>query len=198
MEKITSVSEYVSKVTELTKNKKYVFRGEGECHEVNCIPNIFRDENYGTRREFEKNILDKLRSERIDDSDSYVLTAIEAQHGGFPSRFLDVTFNALIGLHFAVTPFYTSKLDKDDDKDGCVILVEFENLVSPTSEELELVYRKGLLDRESKTNKDIFMSYRHVFIDHYRKNDRIRAQNGAFILFFGNYFRPLCSGIVNL
>ena len=69
---------------------------------------------------FEKNVLDEMSANHIAIGQSYLEKAINAQHGGFPSRLLDVSYNSLIALFFAITPFYNKKIDDTDKEDGFV------------------------------------------------------------------------------
>ncbi|OJG27492.1 hypothetical protein RU98_GL002581 [Enterococcus caccae] len=126
-----------------------------------------------------------------------MLTAIEAQHGGFPSRLLDVSFNSLIALHFAVTPFYNEKEDVYDRQDGKVYVIEANNLYSPSSLEIEELYSNELLNNHSFKNEFPLFSYSYKMLDYHTKNSRIKAQQGGFIMFYGNEFRPLPKSVVN-
>lgn len=196
---VTSISEYLKKLQEIMiDSKKYVFRGEVQNFESNsCTPNLFRDLNFQHSLMYEKNVLDKLRNDLVDDSNnSYLLTAIEAQHGGFPSRLLDVTFNSLIALHFAVTPHPNSNEDdvkKSEESDGVVYIIEVNNFVSPLLTSLSKIY-DDMIDVKGDIKKyNPYLSNHYCFIDHYKKNKRISVQQGAFVLFFGNSFRPIHS-----
>lgn len=190
--KAENVSEYIDRVSKITNNgERYVYRGENKSYVTSCVPNIFREERRLSQFNFERNILNKIRSEGLDNKKEYLLTAIEAQHGGFPSRLLDISYNSLIALHFAVTPFYTQKNDVFDDYDGYVFIIKIENMVSPSSEELEALYSKELLNKNSLKNNCILLAHQHRMVDFYSKNRRVEAQQGGFILFYGNEYRPL-------
>mgnify|MGYP001153571965 CR=1 FL=1 len=189
---INNVSDYIGEVSRLTKNSNsYVYRGENKIYPTSCVPNIFREHRRLSNFSFEKNILNKVRSEGLDGNQSYLLTAIEAQHGGFPSRLLDISYNALIALHFAVTPFYNRNEDDEDHADGQVFIIKIEDMLSPSSDELEKLYREELLDNTSIKNNAMLLAHQHKMVDFYSKNQRIKAQQGGFILFYGNEFRPL-------
>ncbi|SDE12144.1 FRG domain-containing protein [Priestia aryabhattai B8W22] len=190
---INNVSEYIELVSKLTENSdSYVYRGENKIYATSCVPNIFREHRRLSNFSFEKNILNKVRSEGLDGgSQSYLLTAIEAQHGGFPSRLLDISYNSLIALHFAVTPFYNRHEHVDDDSDGQVVIIKIEDMLSPSSDELENLYRNELLNNKSTKNIVMLLAHQHKMVDFYSKNQRIKAQQGGFIIFYGNEFRPL-------
>lgn len=192
MSTIEDVSSYIREITKITKNSNsYVYRGENKIYPTSCVPNIFREHRRLSNFSFEKNILDKVRSEGLDGNQSYLLTAIEAQHGGFPSRLLDVSYNALIALHFAVTPFYNRNEDEHDYADGQVVIIKIEDMLSPSSNELEKLYKEELLDNTSVKNNAMLLAHQHKMVDFYSKNQRIKAQQGGFIIFYGNEFRPL-------
>lgn len=192
MIKAENVSDYIKIISELTKNSDaYVYRGENKIYPTSCLPNIFREQRRLSNFSFEKNILNKVRSEGLDGNQSYLLTAIEAQHGGFPSRLLDISYNSLIALHFAVTPFYNYHEHANDNDDGQVIIIKIEDMLSPSSDELEGLYRNELLDNQSIKNNVMLLAHQHKMVDFYSKNQRIKAQQGGFIIFYGNEFRPL-------
>ncbi|MDA1881004.1 MULTISPECIES: FRG domain-containing protein [Bacillus] len=192
MKKINNIAEYIQEISKLIQNNEaYVYRGENKIFPTSCVPNIFRENRRLSNFSFEKNILNKIRSEGLDTNQSYLLTAIEAQHGGFPSRLLDISYNSLIALHFAVTPFYNSQEQADDDKDGQVIIIKIEDMLSPSSTELGELYANELLNNQSIKNRMLLLAHQHKMVDFYSKNQRIKAQQGGFIIFYGNEFRPL-------
>lgn len=196
---VRSVNEYIEQIESIigSKERLFVFRGEPEVYEKYCQPNIFRDPSNLNRPFFEKNLLDKIRSEGYDNEKSYLLTAIEAQHGGFKSRLLDISFNALVALFFAVTPFYKDPIDSKDDKTGKVIILSTPLIYSPLSKTVEDIYLDLILNEE--TNKLLpLYSHGHLFLDYYGKNKRVKAQQGGFILFCGQEFRPLTKNIQNI
>lgn len=203
---ITDISSYLkellNKIEELKNRTGYSFfcyRGEDCIHDPKesekkfseGIPNIFRSDNIknlNTYTWFEKNILDEMKSNRMSDSDQYLEIAMDAQHGGFPSRLLDVSFNSLIALFFAVTPFYTNKDDAHDNVDGRVIIYASDKITTSNTESIIKIYTDII--RDSKHNSKLG-SHFHMLIDFVDLNNRIKAQQGGFILFGGNQFIPI-------
>ena len=187
---IKSLSDYIKDCLEIIKkypNNIIVFRGETQnFEETACIPGLFRKNYLDNNPFFEKNLLDEMTANGIAKGNTYLEKAINAQHDGFPSRLLDVSYNSLIGLQFAVTPYYKYKETCDDDKDGVVYVFHFENSFCATGDGIRMNYDE-ILKKETDWYEDNYLfSKNYKFIDHMRINERIKAQNGAFILFQGS------------
>lgn len=187
-EKIRNLEEYMKYMESLKGEQEYMlFRGECKDYgQTACQPNIFRKGYLDKNEYFEKNILDEMTANRLAEGNSYIEKAINAQHGGFASRLLDVSYNCLSALYFAITPFYTQPEESMDGVDGCVFVFFANELFCPTSsgimEKYEAIIKK---DREWYTNTFLFNRNFKV-IDHVKLNSRIIAQQGAFILFPGD------------
>ncbi|MFP7176474.1 FRG domain-containing protein [Priestia filamentosa] len=184
------ISAYISKIYTLKSNMDesgiLVYRGEArDFKESSCQPNIFRKFNLDVDRNVEINILNTMLSKKYAIHTSYFETAVEAQHGGFPSRLLDVTYNALIALFFSVTPHYTEKEDIYDEEPSVVYLFNIPKMYSPASSDVRELY-KNLLQDDSPLRTENLFSNTYKLLDHSSQNDRIIAQQGAFILFYGN------------
>lgn len=188
-EDIESISDYLKIVLRHTmgKNGIVVFRGEDQVFPKPCRPNIFRKESIATDVYFEKKLLDSMRQNDLSNDKCYLYNAIDAQHGTFPSRMLDVSYNCLIALYFAVTAFY--KLGSDDindDEDGMVYIMNFENAYSPSSSNIQDAYENIITRKDPLLCNNILFSKNHKLIDHCRINKRITVQQGAFVLFQGD------------
>ena len=111
---VKSISGYIQAVEDIISHAEMnhsvvvVFRGEAEAYDAPCQPNIFRTKLSQTDKFFEKNLFEEMAANHLTNGQSYLEIAIDAQHGGFPSRLLDVTYNCLAALYFAVTPYYRS------------------------------------------------------------------------------------------
>lgn len=194
MNEVGSIVEYLAKIEEINayfdENDIKVYRGENRIFETPCYPNLFRGDYLKKNPYFEKNILDEINANDLEQKNNYLLKAINAQHGGFPSRLLDVTYNSLIALYFAITPFYTQNEDIDDNEDGVVYIIDIEESYCALNSDIEKVYN-SIVNRDNIYFQSKLCEYNHKFIDHVKTNERIVAQQGAVILFQGDNFTPL-------
>lgn len=202
--KINSISDYLAIIAEkieilkrINNNAIFCYRGEdrtqgtkGEIY-VHSMPNIFRPKNFDKFTEykwFEKSMLDEVKSNNLSNSIDYLEVAMDAQHGGFPSRLLDITFNSLIALFFAVTPHYTKEINENDKADGRVIVYAADKLTTSKTETVKKIYEELVNEKKYNCRLD---SHFHFLIDFVELNSRIKAQQGGFILFGGNQFIPV-------
>lgn len=189
-ETIHNVSEYLHRVGVCIKGRQQgdsvvVYRGEPDVYDKPCRPNIFRRDVLNNNRFFEKNLFDAMRQNKLTGEKRYLDNAIDAQHGEFPSRLLDVTYNCLIALYFAVTPYYHDAENSMDHRDGMVYLFFIDEIFSPSAANTNDSYNSIInQDQEWYQNHILFWN-NHKFIDHTKLNSRIIAQQGAFILFPG-------------
>lgn len=188
---ISSVEEYIGIVNKLIEKKAsderiFVFRGEPQKHSTFCQPNIFRKNVLSTNKFYEKSLFNSMRQNKLTNSDSYRENAIDAQHGEFPSRLLDVSYNCLDALYFAVTPYYHKNEDFLDSKDGMVYVFYIDEVFSPSAQNTNENYDAIINKNQSWFNGQFIFEKNHKFIDHTKINNRIIAQQGAFILFQGD------------
>lgn len=186
---VDSVSAYINNLKILQNewcddNWFMVYRGETEEYSTPCIPTIYRGFALKQNAHYETNMFMAMRQNNISSSDDYLHNAIDAQHDGFPSRLLDVTYNSLIALYFAVTPYYYKDEKDSDGKDGIVYVFKFDEAYSPEAKNTKDIYAKAL-EGDSNIYNASFLSHHHILIDHCKQNKRIIAQQGAFILFTG-------------
>ena len=187
---VKSISEYISAVEETIKHAKssdsvVVFRGESKVYDTPCQPTIFRTQLSKSDKFIEKNLFEEMSANHLTNGKTYLEIAIDAQHGGFPSRLLDVTYNCLAALYFAVTPYYTKEETSGDSEDGMVYIFFLEDLYCPTGNNINEAYN-ACINHEADwfSGQELFQK-NHKLIDHIKKNPRIIAQQGAFILFQG-------------
>lgn len=181
------VLEYISIIQELKQDEKIVvYRGETENFGTTaCQPNVFRNGYLDNNERFEKNILDEMTANHLARGDSYLEKAINAQHGGFPSRLLDVSYNSLVALFFATTPFYNKKVTASDEDDGYVYVFSLDEMFCPIGDGIKDNYTALISDEYEWYSKTTLFNRNFKLIDHIKTNPRIIAQQGAFILFQG-------------
>ena len=188
---IASVEDYIKTIDMLidknsSKERIFVFRGEPQKHSTFCQPNIFRKNVLSTNKFYEKSLFNTMRQNKLSNSESYLENAIDAQHGEFPSRLLDVSYNCLDALYFAVTPYYHKDADSLDSKDGMVYVFYIDEIFSPSAQNTNANYNAIINKDQSWFNGQFIFEKNHKFIDHTKINNRIIAQQGAFILFQGD------------
>lgn len=192
MGEIKCISDYIRAVEKITQDvgaeKTTVFRGEIKKFHQPCYPNLFRKKILEKNPYFEKNQFDEMAANHLTNGSTYLEKAIDAQHGGFPSRLLDVTYNCLTALYFAVTPFYYEPEDSTDHpgEDGMVYIFPVEKMYCPTGNNIIDAYNMIVTDRDAWINRERIFQKNHKLIDHIKLNPRIIAQQGAFILFQGD------------
>ena len=189
------IDEYIKKITGIVATRKtdsniVLYRGEPQNYPTPCVPNIFRENFIKNYKYFEKNIFDEMKANKLSKGNSYLENAISAQHDGFPSRLLDVTYNSLVALYFACTPYYRKRESEYDDKDGKVFIFFLDKMFCPTGENITNNYNGLILGKENFISYAVFAK-NHKLIDHIKINNRIIAQQGAFILFQGSEFENL-------
>ena len=192
---ISHIDEYIKNITQIvaarkTKNNIVLYRGENQIYPTSCVPNVFRENYLKNYAFFEKNIFDEMKANNLSKGNSYLENAISAQHDGFPSRLLDVTYNSLVALYFACTPYYRKKEAEYDNKDGKVIVFFIDKVFCPTGDNITNNYNDLILGKSEFINHSVFAK-NHKLIDHIKINNRIIAQQGAFIMFQGKEFEHL-------
>lgn len=185
---ITKVSKYIT--ARDAGNSFCVFRGEPEIYPVPCNPFLFRSDALAKNRFFEKNLFGSMRQNRFTGERCYLDNAIDAQHGEFPSRLLDVSYNCLVALYFAVTPFYHREPGEYDDQDGMVFVFFVDDVFSPSAPNI-IDNFDAIVNRDQDWLQEPLFQKNHKFIDHTKINQRIIAQQGAFILFQGDEMEEL-------
>ena len=178
---IEKVSDYIQRVSDYIEARKedrhfFVYRGEPELYPSPCRPGLFR---MSTLTE------NPMRQNKLTGDRSYLENAIDAQHGEFPSRLLDVSYNCLTALYFAVTPYYHKAEDALDDRDGRVFVFFLDEIFSPSAENINENYN-AVINRDCPWSQEFLFRKNHKFVDYTKINSRIVAQQGGFILFQGD------------
>lgn len=198
-EHISNVSDYlgrISKYIELRGDDQhfFVYRGEPICYPTPCRPGLFRSGTLADNPFFEKNLFDTMRQNKLSESANYLDNAIDAQHGEFPSRLLDVSYNCLTALYFAVTPYYHLDEQAYDREDGMVFIFFLDEIFSPSAQNTSQNY-EAIIERKERWLQEPFFRKNFKFIDHTKLNNRIIAQQGAFLLFQGDLAEELPRGM---
>lgn len=190
IQNVAGYIERVSRYINIGSPKVSVYRGEHKKYDRPCSPNIYRDGLLKENKFFEKSLFDAMRQTRLTEEGRYLDNAIDAQHGEFPSRLLDVTYNCLTALYFAVTPRCHGSEDDCDGEDGMVYVFHIDEMFSPSGENTNQYYNAIIHHEPDWIDRPLFEK-NHKFIDHVKMQDRIIAQQGAFILFQGNSLEEL-------
>ena len=192
---ISNLSDYLGRISRYIQLRGddqhfYVYRGEPQKYPIPCRPGLFRKGVLADNPFFEKNLFDTMRQNKLSESSSYLNNAIDTQHGEFPSRLLDVSYNCLTALYFAVTPYYHLDEDAYDDKDGWVFIFFLDEIFSPSAQNTNQNY-EAIIERKEKWLQEPLLGKNFKFIDHTKLNNRIVAQQGAFLLFQGDLAEEL-------
>ncbi len=188
---VRNVSDFIRAIqerinTHVDDKVQFLYRGECKVFSKSCRAGIFRKGVLATNSYYEKGMLNTMRQNHLSESNSYLENAIDAQHGSFPSRLLDVSYNCLAALYFAVTPYHKYDITLYDSEDGMVYIFYIDEIFSPNGENTNDTYNAIINKNVPWFNSSAIFGKKHKFIDHTKINHRIIAQQGAFILFQGN------------
>ena len=177
---IESLASYIETVVSKVEKLKFefpeniiVFRGQNNKL-YSLEPSLYREsrESY-----FEYDVIHFLKSSKFVDETSDLDIAIHAQHFGYPTRLLDVTYNSLVALFFSC---YDPN-SKNEDNDGLVSIISIPRFFPPTSTELLKLYTDCIKYTDLFNLYNFFES--PILIENIKNNDRIIAQQGAFLMF---------------
>lgn len=171
--------EYSNLLLNQMPRNEIVFRGQSDFI-YGLKPSLFREQ---LEKHFEYNQIHFLKASKFVEEDIELEIAIRAQHYGYLTRLLDVTYNSLVALYFSCL-----SSDEERSKDGSVYIISIEKYLPPTAYELTNFYSNIIV------NTDIFETLDAsvidpIIIENIKNNDRIIAQSGAFLLFFNQYHK---------
>lgn len=158
---------------QLYQNSQTVFRGQSDV-EYELVASLFREPKDPS---FEYNQIHFLRASKFVNEEDELEIAIRAQHYGYYTRLLDVTYNSLIALYFAC--------EGKRDTDGAVYAISVERYLPSTSIEISDLYKKIIKDADILESL-IDVQQSPLIIETIKNNDRIIAQSGAFLLFINS------------
>lgn len=171
---IQEIYSYANRLLSQNPSNEIVYRGQSDFKH-NLKPSLFRNK---LETHFEYNQIHFLKASKFVEENIELEIAIRAQHFGYLTRLLDVTYNSLISLFFAC---YNQTENKNED--GAVFIISVEKYLPPTAFELADFYKKIIQDSDIFETIDVsFMD--PIIIENIKNNDRIIAQSGAFLLFF--------------
>ena len=193
------------KAREYNDKRTLIYRGQSST-EFSLQPSVFRNGLI----QYEKVLIDELERKaplEFSGLNSHLETLIKMQHYGLPTRLLDFSFNPLVALFFACQE---EKEDGEHKKDNGEIVAFYESLENAYSlkakryaqiafydgktaddfrsflgieESFTITSAKEGEDSVDRRQLSKFFADSYLFISPPHNNERIRRQNGAFMLF---------------
>lgn len=151
---IKSVADFVQTISELKldSGKTRFFRGHASC-DYKLIPSIYRPDCPLIEHEH-KIIQDMLTecSEYFLPHETLFEKLVRLQHYKCATRLLDITYNALVALYFAV--------NSNNDKDGEVIIFDIPNheIKYPDSDTVAILSAVAIQDYTFKIDELTLLS----------------------------------------
>ncbi len=186
------------KINKTTKHEM-LFRGQ-ENTDYLLTPSIYRDNFIESENKYYEKI--KLREPKEFLSNNIFDHIVTMQHYGLPTRLLDLTYNPLVALYFACSNSFS--------KNSVVYCFNRDTVNPYNSEDVKIVasiIETGTIDKSKvyeqighKYNKseiqidEIYIKNQYVEASYH--NERIKRQQGAFILFGADLKEPYkCNSI---
>lgn len=128
---IKNIAEFIQNLPTKKDEKKYTRFFRGHSNQSYLLePSIYRTDKDTNKKDVifvERNITQDVLTECADyfsPHDTLFDKLVKMQHYDYPTRLLDISYNALVGLYFAIS---NSKDELKDENDGEVIIFDIPN-----------------------------------------------------------------------
>lgn len=182
MEKLKTIEDFLKKIVGIVGNhgEDFVIAYRGECAdfgETKLQPSIFRNNSSESVIDAETKMFESIIDYKVSNSENVVEKSIDSQHYISYSRLLDVTFNVMNALFFALS----TEIPKNKERNPRVYVFKIPKFLcfSVHSKYLENYFSK------IKSECDDIIPSNIKLIMFSLMNERVIAQDGGFILFPG-------------
>lgn len=188
MQIITSLESYIQYIESLPSDfnlsrgqqKRYPLFPSGLRHDMNGKKLYSRQQLKSFLEDFKIEAFHYITNANSVDND--MEWSIYAQHFGLPTQLLDFSYSHLVSLMFAIEDAFQYKENDSDERD----LQENHSIVyflSPSKLNHQTIGEERILNISFKGNESYLNGADICAICSKKNNERIIAQNGAFVYF---------------